>query len=73
MSRTHVARVLDRDQIRALQCLLEGVSGRRHPIDLKAPTFEVCSPDGDIVFAGIRHSSGLWICRLHREVFSPGP
>jgi hypothetical protein len=52
--------------------MLEGVSGRRHPIDWRAPGFEIHAPDGDVVLAGLKHSSGAHIVRLHREVFDEG-
>lgn len=70
MAATHFTRFLDRQQIRALQRMLEDAAGRKIRVDLRGPTFEVKAPDGDVVFAGLRHPSGRWICRLHREVFS---
>jgi hypothetical protein len=70
MPRTHFNRFLTPDQIAELQALLEGVSGRRLRIDWRAPTFEIRAPDGDVVLAGLKHSSGAYIVRLHREVFS---
>jgi hypothetical protein len=35
-------------------------------------TITVFAPDGDVVFAAIAKQPGIWICRLHHEVFNPG-
>lgn len=67
--RTHFVRILDTSQVRSLVRMLEAAADRSFPVDLKAETFKIHAPDGDMVFAGLKHPSGKWLCRLHREVF----
>lgn len=67
--RTHFTRILSKAQVKACQQMLEECSGRLHPIDWNATMFQIKAPDGDEVFAGLKHPSGKYICRLHREVF----
>lgn len=70
MARTHFTRLLKRDQIEDLRRMLEGASGRKHPIAYSTGKFEIRAPDGDVVLAGLKTNGAIWICRLHREVFS---
>lgn len=67
--RKHFVRILTTQNVKDLARMLEGAAGRRFPLNLKEGHFKIHAPDGDEVFSGLKHSSGKWICRLHREVF----
>lgn len=70
MSSKYFVRFLKKAQVQEVQRMLEGVSGRKYPIDFKQEMFEIKAPDGDVVFAGLKKDDS-WVCRLHKEVFAP--
>lgn len=68
---THFVRILDRNAVNDIIGQLSAVAERKFPkVRSKDQDFKIEAPDGDEVFTGIRHPSGRFICRLHREVFS---
>jgi hypothetical protein len=67
--RKHFVRILTTVQVRDLHRQLQKAAGRKLPLNLKSGFFKIHAPDGDEVFSGLKHSSGRWLCRLHREVF----
>jgi hypothetical protein len=66
---THFVRILDTTQVKDLHRQLQRAAGRKLPLDLKSGFFKIHAPDGDEVLSGMKHPSGKWLCRLHREVF----
>ena len=67
--RTHFARIFTAKQCRDLIKQLDEVTGRKTHTGPLGDSFAIHAPDGDLVFAGLRHSGGRYLCRLHREVF----
>jgi hypothetical protein len=70
MKRKMFARMLKTDGVTKCLEMLSEAAGRKIEVDLKAEFFEVKAPDGDVVFAGLKKSKDVWVCRLHREVFA---
>ena len=71
--RTHFVRILSMDQVNHCVGQLNEAVGKLKYFPLvtsKQDTFEYKAPDGDCVFAGLKHPSGRYLCRLHKEVFS---
>lgn len=71
MARTHFTRIIKRNQVNELVDLLSEAADKTFPkVAPGQETFKYKAPDGDEVFTGLRHPNGLYICRMHKEVFS---
>jgi hypothetical protein len=67
---THFVRILSWLDVNSVVDMLNAGCGTHFPAVKKSQEqFEIKAPDGDVVLAGVRHPSGKFICRLHKEVF----
>jgi hypothetical protein len=72
MTFTHFARILDDAGITKCIAILTDAAGGSLDglMNRDDDTIRVRAPDGDEVFIALKSRPNVWICRLHREVFT---
>lgn len=67
--KTYFARILTTAQVDTVIELLEDAAKATFDRIGDRETCEIHAPDGDMVFAALKMREGIYLCRMHKEVF----